>query len=481
MPQKRPNILFILTDQHSPHLTGYEGNSIIRTPNLDRLAAESAVFNQAYCQDPLCVPSRSSILTGQYCRTNGIYDNQDILPANGLTFPRHFSQHGYRTCLIGKGHFNGEQFQGYQERPYGDFYGQAHQPDPRRTPDRGENGLGEIPKQSGPSQIPQLLRQTEICSAEAAKWLQTHASSRPEQPFLLSLHYDKPHFPINPPAEFFNRYRDQVKLPERWFGDDRDEYLSKQVPLVQTNFKNEGYYHADKEDHLKTLAAYYGCVEWVDQNIGQVLEVLEYLGLADNTIVIYTSDHGEMGTEHGSWQKMVFFEASVRVPLLIRWPGNIKPQQTDLLTGLLDLFPTLCEAAGLEIPESCEGIHLLPSLSGSQTPERDHIFSETVLLKQPRMAGCMIRQGNWKFNYYLDESSELYDLAADPDETENLTANGNHAETVKELKEKVLDFWHPEEQLNRYNSTPRMPREKHFYPYSNQFMLGNGTIADAQP
>lgn len=168
---KKPNVLFIFSDQHNAQVLGCAGDDIIRTPNLDRLAREGVTFNQAYCQNPLCVPSRASLLTGRQSRNIGIYTNTDMLEPNSCTIPRVLSANGYRTCLIGKAHFNGEQFHGYQERPYGDLYGQAHQPDPRRTADNGEAGLGLLVGNAGPTGIPLPLTQTEICVAEASKWL----------------------------------------------------------------------------------------------------------------------------------------------------------------------------------------------------------------------------------------------------------------------------------------------------------------------
>ncbi len=482
----RPNILFILSDQHNPKIAGFAGNGIVRTPSLDRLTAEGVTFDNAYCQSPLCVPSRMSMLTGQYCRTTGIYDNQDILPSNSRTFPRHFSENGYATCLVGKAHFNGEQFQGYQQRPYGDLFGQAHQPDPRRLPENYAHGLGDIPEQAGPSRIPLALTQTEITTAEAAKFLQTHVARSAHHPFLLSVHYDKPHFPINPPEPYYRYYEQRVDLSDHWHGEHGKDHLDSLVPFVRENFVSEGYYNSSKESHRRALAAYYGCVEWIDNNIGRLLDVVDYLGLASNTIVVYASDHGEMASEHGAWQKMVFYEESARVPLIIRDPSRAKAgARCDAPVGLIDLYPTLCDAAGISTPDSCEGISLVSHLngadSGEKTSERDHVFSESVLIKKPEHAGCMVRQGAFKYALYLDGCEELYDLENDPGERTNLAGSREHEDVRQSLKTLVVEFWKPEQQLERYRRTPKMPHEKHFYPYSNQFVLGDGVIVDARP
>ena len=476
----RPNILFLLSDQHSPHFTGFAGHPFVQTPHLDRLAREGVSFDRAYCQSPLCCPSRASLASGRYCRDLGIYDNQHILESNGVTFPRVLGAAGYRTCVIGKTHFNGEQFQGYQERPYGDLFGQAHQPDPRRLPVRGDAGLGGVIEAAGPSGIPLPLTQTEICVAEASKWLQTHVAQRGGQPFCLSVHFDKPHFPICPPPDYFKRYEGRVHLPDLPPG-----FLEKEVPFVRAAMRSFGICDPERKDraaHERTLAAYCGCIEWVDDAIGRVLATLDYLGLAENTLVIYSSDHGEMAGERGTWQKSVFYEASARLPLFMRLPGvtGAGGRRVAAPVGLIDMFPTFCELAGTATPAECGGTSLLPLLRGG-TIARDAIFSESVVIKEPAHAGCMIRTGKWKYNTYLDGTEELYDLEADPGEWTNLAAVPANRAVRDELRRRVLAFWEPEKQLARYETRPRMSRQKHFYEFSNQFVLGDGAVIDARP
>lgn len=475
---KKPNILFILSDQHSPHVIGCGGNEVIDTPSLDKLASEGIYLDNMYCQNPLCVPSRASLITGQYSRTTGIYDNMHIMQANITTLPRTLSAAGYATCLIGKSHFNGEQFHGYQQRPYGDLYGQGHQPDPQREPRFGINGLGDVLGNSGPSEMPIELTQTEICVSEACKWLQIHRSSNKDQPFMLSVHFDKPHFPIKPPRKYFEKYHGRLKL-----ADVPEGYLETTVPFIKEAIDHNEtghHYGKDYDIQLRALEAYYGCVEWVDDAVGRIMETLDYLGYREDTIVIYSSDHGEMGGEHGTWQKTLFFEASARVPMIFRWPGKIEPgTRTNEITGLLDIFPTICEAAGIEIPETCEGVSLHNLLLSGQPLEREGVFSESAVLRATEHAGCMYRTGKWKYCYYLDETDELYDIENDPGELNNVS--GDNPDLVKEFREKAKAFWKPEEYLERLRKTPIMSKEKHFYEYSNQFITGDGRILDARP
>ncbi|MEI6579018.1 MAG: sulfatase-like hydrolase/transferase [Eubacteriales bacterium] len=419
---KKPNILFILSDQHNASFLGCNGNELINTPHLDMLASQGVLFENAYCQNPLCVPSRCSLLTGKYSKNLGIYENRHILESDSTTIPKVLLEQGYKTCVIGKTHFNGEQYQGYQQRPYGDLFGQAHQPDPKRTEPAPDSGLGDVIGNSGATGIPLPLTQTEICVSETAKWLQTHAAQKDSRPFMLSVNFDKPHFPIRAPKKYFEKYKGKVRIPE-FYPDYIEKYA---VPFVKKAFEVNGaweHYGKDRDIHERALAAYYACIEWVDNAIGRILQVLEYLELADDTIIIYASDHGEMAGEKGAWQKTVFFDASSKVPFIMRWPSKFPAgQRRKEPVGLIDLFPTLCDFAGIPAPKECDGISLKPLLFGDETIERKAIFCESVVLKVPEYAGCMIRNEKWKYSYYLDGTEELYDMKNDPGELNNLAS-----------------------------------------------------------
>ncbi len=475
---KRPNVLFFLSDQHNPKITGYEGDRIIDTPALDRLASESVRFDACYCQNPLCVPSRYSMLTGKYSKSIGVYDNRHFFEAGQETLPRMLTRAGYATCLIGKAHFNGEQFQGYSQRPYGDLFGQAHQPNPSREVNGGESGLGDVLGASGPLEFPLAMSQTEICVAEAAKWLQVHADLRADTPFFLSVNFDKPHFPMTPPKALYEKYEGKItpyKIPEGFWDNA--------VPFIRHSIQANGayeHYGKDPEIHRRALAAYYGCVEWVDGAIGRILDVLDYFGFAENTVVVYASDHGEMMGKFGAWQKTLFYDSSCRVPLLMRVPGAA-PAISGAPVGLIDLFPTLCDLCGAKTPEDCEGESLLPIIRGEGGLSRNGIFAESVVYKRPEYAGCMLRTEKYKYNYYLDGTEELYDMESDPEEEKNLAPLPEYRQTVSALRERTKAFWEPEKQRGRYDRTPMASREKHFYRYSNQFMLGDGTVSDARP
>ncbi len=480
---KKPNILFFLSDQHSQRFLGHNGKSPVNTPVLDSLAEQGVSFVNAYCQNPLCVPSRASLLTGKYSKNLGIYENRHILESNIQTLPRVLGDAGYQTCLIGKTHFNGEQYQGYQQRPYGDLFGQGHQPDYIRTGAswESESGLEDILDNSGATAIPLPMTQTEICVSESVKWLQCYADKAKSQPFFLSVNFDKPHFPYRAPDNYFQKYGDNVEMPD--YPDDYANTMA--VEFVKKAFQVNGgwnHYGKDREIHKRALAAYCGCVEWIDNAIGRILESLEFLGLAENTIVIYSADHGEMAGEKGAWQKTVFFDSSAKVPLIIKWPGKIREGvKSEILTGLIDLFPTLCEFAQIPVPAECDGVSLAQHLCSNANIARNEIFSESVVLKVPEHAGCMLREERYKYNYYLQGKHELYDVLEDVKEENNLIDCPELEEIAAKMRKKIEVFWKPEKQIERYQNCPKMEKEKHFYPYSNQFITADGMIFNGRP
>ncbi len=479
---QKPNILFFFSDQHSGE---FLNSDRVDTPNLNRLCWEGTYFTNAYSQNPLCVPSRCSMLTGRYSRNLGIYENRHILEANCTTIPRVLAENGYRTCLVGKSHFNGEQFHGYQQRPYGDLFGQAHQSEYIRTKDNmteDQCALGNLILNSGATAIPLPMTQTEICVSESVKWLQQYASTSQKEPFFLSVNFDKPHFPLRAPKKFFDKYKDRAKLEN----SAEEDYMQKQaVEFVRSLFEfNKGWsqFADDKEAQQNALAAYYACIEWVDDAIGRIMECLDYLGLRENTLVIYSSDHGEMAGEKNCWQKTLFFDRSAKVPLVFNMPGQVGENvKNTSLTGLLDLFPTICDVAGVEIPDTCDGVSLAPILRGEKKSVRDSIFSESVLLRVPEHAGCMLRDGDYKYNYYLRGDHELYNMAEDSHENHNLIHDPAYAEICSSMRDRIEKFWEPEKQIQRYMECPCMQREKHFYFSSNQFLAGDGSYFDAKP
>lgn len=484
---QKPNVLFFFSDQHSMHHIGAYGGDIVRTPTLDRLADDGYRFDNCYCQSPLCVPSRSSLFAGKYVRNILTYENDCILDTSRhIPFPKLVSNEGYRSCVIGKQHINGEQFMGFKQRPYGDYYGQGHQPDPYRDADerQGKSGLGEVRnggyfELSGPTGIPEFQISEHIISYEAVKWLQEHKELHLDEPFFLMLNFPKPHWPYNPPAGYFDLYKDAVHTEEL------DESLwEKDVPYIQNLRKQWGVTSGNKADMDKALAAYLGCITHIDALMGSIIESLEYLGFAENTMIVYSTDHGDMAGEHNLWQKGCFYEGSAGVPLIIKMPKDYPGgKHIEENVGLLDLYPTFCDVCGVGETESLEleGRSLLSLIEGSGDSGRDAVFSEIGWRTFAGDAGCMVKKGNLKYNYYLESGHEMYDLEDDPDERNNLIGNTEYADTEAELRKLAEEFFEPQEFNRRYASQLRFHQQKFRHTYSNQYVLSDGTIIDARP
>jgi len=479
-----PNILFIFSDQHSPRFTGYEGHPWIETPNLDALAARGTRFTNAYCQNPICVPSRYSMLSGLFSRDICIYNNSSVPRRDLPSFARHLSEHRYRTCLLGKAHFTGsDQFRGYEERPYGDLVGLGHQADPYRgaRPDlEGVNGVGHHPgggcfKLAGPSGIPELQIAENVINHEAVKWLQVHRETRRDQPFLLSVHYPRPHFPFVPPRRWSDRYDGRVHCPLSTREDfsDRPKYHLASWEIYQG-------YGATQEDLDRGLAGYAGNVSFVDECIGRLLDSVEHLGFAHDTVAIYSADHGEMAGAHGLWHKQLFYEESARVPLIFAGAGVETGGVRSDLVGLIDIFPTLCDLASAPIPDHCTGVSLKALLAGSVELDERTMFSEINWQPGRLPAGCMLRRGRWKYIWYTDEGEELYDLEADPHEDENVIHRPDLAHLHERLRRDLRSFWKPEELEKRIASVGRW-RSKGAHPVAMQWCLPDGSWVDAWP
>jgi choline-sulfatase len=407
--RRRPNILVLLPDEQSVHALGCYGNRAVQTPAIDRLAAEGVTLDAAYTNCPLCVPSRLSLLAGRHPHTIGAWDNRAVLDPAIQTFAGHLSEAGYRTCLIGKMHFAGEeQRYGFALRPYGDLCGWSHQPDPPET----VRGLSRIA--AGPAAIPEAQLQETIVNREAIAFLRAHAAGDRSRPFLLVLGYNRPHFPLRPPARFWGRYwPDGHDLPH--VPPDNLERLHPWVRAIRHRSDGDGF---TTEQTARGRAGYYACVSFVDEKIGEVLRTLDDAGLADETAVIYTSDHGETMGAHDLWGKRTFYEGSARVPFVVRWPGHLAAgTRAAAPAELVDLYPTLCDLAGVPAPEGLDGDSLLPVLSGRREAWRDvAVCDYAAWLPAPAR---MVRRGDWKLNSYPGAGFELFDLRDDPDEWAN--------------------------------------------------------------
>ncbi|MBI3974094.1 MAG: sulfatase-like hydrolase/transferase [Chloroflexi bacterium] len=438
-----PNILFLLSDEHSfrylSYLTHAEGGEPVRTPTLDSLAARGTFFENAYCQMPLCTPSRICMLTGRDQEKCGAWSNNAVLPPEIPTLPGHLAEHGgYETALVGKMHFGGSrQFNGFRLRPYGDFATKnaGHQPDPLEAWEGGPGGMMRRIRLAGVTTIPESFLQEEIVARESVALLREHRHRTPGQPWLLCASFSRPHFPWTAPRRHFERYWPQGVTRPR-LGRTADTDLHPMVVEHRRRFDTE---HVADEELLRVRAAYMACVDYLDEVLGDFLATLERDGLLENTIVVYTTDHGEMAGENGMFYKNTWHEAAAHVPFIIQTPehrrGALAPSRLRTPVSLGDLFPTLCGLVGVEPPDGLDGHDLSGAIRSSASEcERGPVISQSV------PGWRMLREGRFKYVAFrdMDAPEVLIDLETDPGEQRNLAAGPAHATVLAGLRAKAM-------------------------------------------
>ncbi len=488
MNRPRPNVLILISDQHNPHIAGFEGDKRARTQHLDRLAAESVRFTSAYCQCPLCTPSRISLWTGMLpwrCAAWG--NNMPIFP-EFCTLPEHFGRHGYATCGIGKMHVGGERpMNGFHERPYGDLIPNCfcgHQPDPihsAKDQNWTNHQVGRF-TYAGATEVPESLIQDHVVSCQAAAWIRDHAATSKDKPWFVCASYQRPHHPLTAPSRYFKRYWPQGSPP---LGKLPDGYPDNIHPHDRFIVEDFNLAKLPREEIQRGLAAYYASVDYLDDCIGDLLNSLESEGLLKNTVVVYLSDHGDLASEYGLWWKRSPREGSARVPLLIRVPDNPTIGQVDTPVELVDIFPTLCDVCQIPKPRDLDGETLLPFLHGSGERRRKDFARSEYLL---RSESCfrMIRTPRWKYVEFLIEDWQpmLFDMQEDPQELSNIAAEPTHQGLIAELHERLWsDGQNWESLLNEKRlDLERAQKEKytHYDCSPNQFALPDGTLINAE-
>ena len=474
----RPNILWITTDQQRFDTIGAHGNPAINTPNLDRLAAEGMSFMQAYTQSPICTPSRASFMTGRYPASHHVHRNgNDHWPPSERILPALVKEvTDYTTGLIGKHHLSRSENRielipedGYDVAELSDCWPIGRDHDVWMKETRGvEDPLGlypallsKSPRDYGPG-LPMAVQQATWWAERATRFIEDHRDG----PWFLNLNPVDPHPPFFPPQEFLDRYApESLPLPlyrdsdaarqgafwnidQQWkkiqdvrHYDPAKDIDQSAIPLEQRNLFD---FPPDTYDARMVKACYYAMIEMVDDRIGAVLNALELTGQAENTIVIFTSDHGEMMGDHGMLYKGCrFFEGLVHVPLIIRWPGVTKSgSRTDALIELIDLAPTILEAVGMDIPYNIQGKSLAKVLSGQASTHKPHVvceFNEALAGMPFQSHGTMVFDGRYKTCLYHDASkAEIFDLATDPGEFDSLwNKNGFEKEQIRLLQRHI--------------------------------------------
>ncbi len=449
---ERPNILLIFSDQHTQRITGCYGDPVVRTPNLDRLAARGVVFDNAYTPSPLCVPARMSFLSGRHpCRQN-CWTNSDPLASDIPTTAHALGAAGYRPILVGRLHAIGpDQLHGYVRREVGDHStnwvgGVSHSLGPLA---KTNDPFRESVERSGPGQSSYQLHDRDVTAAalEVLDELAAARKSGEGEPFALTVGYLLPHQPYVARPDLFAYYADKVGLPEIPL-----DSLGEEHPVHAAWRQHSGIEDVPEADCLRARAAYYALVEEFDEMVGQLLDRLAALGLDQNTLVIYVSDHGDQIGERGLWWKQTFYDESAKVPMILSWPGVLpEGERRNQLVNLVDLAQTMVEAAGAPALPAADGRSLLGVARDPGRPWIDETFSEYCTDGMSAWTGAepvrqrMIRSGRWKLCYYDGARPQLFDLEADPRETRDLAGNPAHAELRAALEARLLADWDPEE------------------------------------
>jgi len=432
------NILFIMTDQHNVHALGCYGNREVQTPNMDRLAREGTLFERAFCQTGQCCPSRYSIWTGRYARSHGLYFNGQLENVKEDTVGDILQRKGYKTATIGKHHMHMEVMQdkhGFDvviDLPeYRTFLEAAGKTGQDRKGDFLPENVHPGRSRVGPCRVDNDHHKAGYWATRAIDFLRENS----EQPFCLWLSFYGPHTPITPSEPWASMYDPaRVTLPPNHSYD-----YDYNTPGLKGTQEKSGTFDADL--HRKTLAYYYGLVSQIDYNIGRVLDELDRLGLADNTAVVYTADHGEMMSEHGAWTKGgQGYDATVRVPLILRCPGVIpRGVRRQALAGSIDLLPTLLELTHQPIPQNVQGKSLVAPAMGESGAWRDTIFSEIGASLENQTVTT--RTANAKYIVYRKNGKmvyeQLFDLEKDPWEMKNEIGNPKYQQMLAIMRDKL--------------------------------------------
>lgn len=467
----QPNILWICTDQQRFDTLGCYGNSFVRTPNIDRLAENGALFENAYCQSTICSPSRTSFLTGRYPRTTKCMQNGQNIPENEVLISRLLSEAGYTCGLSGKFHLSAchpSVSKGMERRINDgyDLFHWSHHPGEDWPVNEYSNWLRSKGKRYKPEKITECNHvvygpdaedhQATWCTDKAIEFMEAHENK--QQPWLFSVNIFAPHHPFDPPKSYLKRYLDILDdIPEPNYVEgelnDKPEVQKRDHRGAYANPNLYPYCNMSDLDHKYTRAAYWAMCDLIDDQVGRMMETLEKTGQLENTIVIFMSDHGELLGDHGIYLKGPhFYEESVHVPLIISYPEKIKENKREsALVELIDLAPTLLEAAGIDKYPGMQGKSLWPLIQGEEHNHREDVYcevNEARVVGNTLGNGSMIRTKSHKLVVHQGKNEgELYDLESDPTETINLWNSKEHLhmkyEMMERLTRRLIDMTDP--------------------------------------
>jgi len=424
--RERPNIIFFMTDDQRWDGLSRAGNPYFKTPNLDRVANEGAYFTNSFVTNSLCGPSRATCLTGKYSHNTGVKLNERYFPRDQETILETAGKHGYRTAFVGKWH----------NKPWGrdrkfDYYfgfrgqGRYHDPIIRENDGEEKEYKGWV---------------EDVLADKTIEFIKQYR----REPFFICHWFKTPHQHCLPAERHKDLYNDvKFKKPSTFDTD----YAGKPRAVAEADMKIGGTgptsYVQDFDEFMRN---YYRVITGVDENVGRILDVLDEMGLAENTIILFVSDNGYFLGEHGFFDKRLMYEPSLRIPVLIRYPKGIKPGTViDEFALNVDFAPTLMDYAGLPIPEDTDGRSLRPLLEGREVAWREDFLYEYYAYPdwhyvKPNKG---VRTRRWKYIHYYDfpeDEYELYDLENDPEEAHNLIDDPQYADVVERLRKRLFEL-----------------------------------------
>jgi len=479
MAQSKPNILLIMVDQLNGTWFPDGPAPFLKTPVLRKLAQESVRFTTTYCPSPLCAPSRASFMSGQLPSRNGVYDNAAEFASSIPTFAHHLRRAGYRTALSGKMHFVGpDQLHGFEERLTTDIYPAdfGWTPDwtkPNERIDWWYHNLGSVTN-AGTAEITNQLEYDDEVAYHAKLRLYQYARREEDRPFCLTVSFTHPHDPYVARKKYWDLYP-EGSLPELTIGDipyAAQDVHSKRL-FDMSDWRN---YQLTDQMVCDSRRAYAANISYLDDKIGALLQTLKDCRLDDDTIVVFTSDHGDMLGERGLWFKMSFFEGSSRVPLMIHAPERFNPRAVSSPASTLDLLPTLMDIAGIDLgglADDLDGSSLMAALLGGARP--DPVVRVEYAAEGSIAPMVMVREGAFKLCLAGGDPMQLFNLDTDPYETQNLTDDPAYTAIRASLEARIKERW----DLMQYDNDVRRSqlrrlavyealRNGHYYPWDFQ-------------
>jgi choline-sulfatase len=461
-----PNIVVIMADQLAPQFCGAYGHAVAKTPNMDALAARGMRFDAAYCNSPLCAPSRFAFMSGQLVSRIAAYDNASEFRSTVPTFAHYLKTLGYRTCLSGKMHFIGpDQKHGFQDRVTTDIYPAdfAWTPDweaPDERIDKWYHNMQTV-KESGVAQATYQIDYDDEVGFAARRWLFDTARGRAAgetAPFMLVASFIHPHDPYVARPEWWDLYSDdEIEMPEFVPAlEDMDPFSRRVMDGIEAS-----YVRLTEEEVRRARRAYLANVSYFDSKIGQIVQTLEEIGELDNTVIMVTADHGDMLGERGLWYKMNFFEHSARVPLIMAGPGVARGVAANACS-LVDLLPTFLDIAcgsAADLGEPVDGRSLMPLARGEDDPV-DEAIGEYCAEMTPYPV-FMIRRGPLKYIHCDPDPPQLYDLSSDPLEKKNLATEPAYHNTAAAFAAEVAERWDSEKLRADIMATQKSRRALH--------------------